>query len=185
MSKEILDLAGKTDEKDFLLIQTLTYLKSLKPEDRTAVVAGVYDQNTGKLFAATSLQFKGLEGKTVWNHAEFEALELAITHGADLKSSIFVGSLSACVKDSITRAHSSCSETLKSNGFTNEYVGRHDRGAATILQYQKGGLTLNLTQNTDLLLVCDKLYDFFNRFKRNGRNKEQIVTDALSFLPKS
>ncbi|HKC04664.1 MAG TPA: hypothetical protein VKC54_02225 [Patescibacteria group bacterium] len=185
MAKEIIDLSGKTDEKDFLLTETLKYLKSLKSEDRSAVVAGVYDQNTAKLFVSTSLQFKDSEGKLVWNHAEFEALTLSKTHGADLNSSIFVSSLSACVKDSGTRAHTSCSETLKLDGFSYEYVGRHDRGAATILQYEKAGLTLNLTQNTDLLLVCDKLYDFFNRFKKNGRNKEQIITDALSFLPKS
>jgi len=184
MSKEIIDLAGKTDNKDYLLTQTLEYLKSIRPEERTAVVAGVYDQNTGKLYAATSLQFRNSERKLIWNHAEFEALELSKSHGTDSKSSIFLSSLSACVKDSSTRDHPSCAQTLMSAGYSSEYVGRHDRGAATVLQYKKMGLTLNITEDPDLLLVCDRLYDFFNRFKKNGRNKEQIISDALSFLPK-
>jgi hypothetical protein len=47
------------------------------------------------------------------------------------------------------------------------------------------GLSVSITTNPDILLVCDKLYDFFNRFKKNGRNKEQIIEDALNLLPKS
>jgi pyrimidine deaminase RibD-like protein len=183
VSKEIIDLAGKTDNKDFLLSQTLDYLKSLNPEERSAVVAAVYDRNSGKLYAATSVKFNS-QGKGFWHHAEYEALANARENVADLTASVFVSSLSACVKDSSTRAHISCTNTLTDAGFPEEFVGRLDKGAATLNQYQKMGLTVNITENPDLLLVCDRLYDFFNRFKKNGRTKEQIISDALSLLPK-
>ncbi len=194
MAREIIDVGNNAGDSDAILFEMLDYLQSLEPSERTAVISGIVDQNTGKLFVATSRkvvtisqEFDGKthrlknRRKTDWNHAEFEVVEFAQEHGVDPKDALFFSTLSACVNDSATRRHPSCTDVVTKSGFSEEYVGKLDRSAATIEAYAQRGLQVVITEDPDLLTVCHGLYQFFNRWVPG--TKPEVIQRALDQLP--
>lgn len=189
MPKEI--LTPKNSSPDTLLYSILDYLRSLPPEDRTSVVAGIYNLNTGELLAATSYQFRDPHSHhLIWNHAECEVLsglppETRKRRGQlrDPEDYLFVSSLSPCARDSSTRAHSSCTQLLVGAGLSGEYTGKIDNNAAKTGLYQDLNFSINLTNDPILLAVCHELYKFFIPYKKKGWTKQRIIETALSHLP--
>ncbi len=183
MSKEIISVPQSKASPDELLYSTLDYLRSLVPEKRTAVVAGVYRPSKNELIVATSYQFRDPKtNQLTWNHAEQEVLD-ALGTPVDTDSLLFVSSLSTCARPSSTRAHVSCTNLLVNKGFMNEYVGKIDKNAAKTGLYKDLGFTPTLTTDPVLLSVCDGLYKFFIPFKKKGWTKQRTIDAALSQIP--
>lgn len=185
MSNETIPIPQSKASPDRLLYSALDFLRSLPPEKRTAVVAGIYSENHNELTVATSYQFR--DPKTnhlIWNHAEEEVLNCV---KPDLSSNpdayLFVSSLSACARPSSTRAHASCTNLLVNNGFTNEYVGKVDNNAAKTGLYNELSFGITLTSDPVLLTACAGLYKFFMPFKKKGWTKERTINAALAELP--
>ena len=183
MAKEIFE--PRNDSLDTLLFTILDYLHSLPPAERTAVVAGIYCQNTGKFFVATSYQFRHPEtNKLIWSHAEDQVLRFLPNELKDHRGQLidpeaysFISSLSPCTRGSSTRAHVSCTELLTGAGLTREHTGKIDNNAARTRLYEELRFAATLTTEPLLLAVCDDLYKFFIPFKKKGWTKKKDYRD--------
>ena len=191
MSKERITLANPSD--DLLLYTSLDYLRSLDPDERTSVVAGIHCLETDEFIVATSLRFRREDtNRITWNHAEHQVLEMIPANALDADGRLkdpeayrFVSSLSPCVHPSTMRFHNSCLSLLVGLGLTGEFTGKVDKNANKHNAYEKQGFTSELTTNEDLLRVCETLYIYFRPFKKKGWTKDFITEWALGQLPAS
>lgn len=121
-----------------------------------------------------------------WNHAEYEAIQLASKNGVDLPQSIIVTSLGPCLVDSTSRAHKSCTETIIERGIKKAHIGILDNRQADQNLYVSLGLQTTLARNETLIGICNLLNDYFNPSKEarlQGLDKAAYIDEILKNLP--
>lgn len=172
---------------DVLLFQALLYMKRLPPQQRTTVVAGIFDPAAGVFSIATSRRSDSGPGYGVWYHAEHEALLAARKAGSNLRDSVLVTSLSPCVIPSNHRAHEvSCSQILAEAGVSRIHVGWIDLLQSNVLGYADLGLRVSLTTDQHLQNVCRNLYGYFDLKPRpTGTEKIQYIDAVIATLPET
>lgn len=171
---------------DYLLYLALKSSKEEPQENRSIVVAGIYDPSTGKYFIASSRNVSDDAGYGKWNHAEYEAIALAQKNGVDLSKTIVITSLGPCLKDGNSRAHRSCTEIIIESGIKNVHIGILDERQADTAQYQKMGLTTTISSDPILTEVCAGLNNYFNPNQEKrllGLDKAAYIDEILKDLP--
>jgi tRNA(Arg) A34 adenosine deaminase TadA len=174
------------EQRDELLYGILKYLRDLPREKRSVVVAGIYDLETNQLYAASSRAVPNTSEYGMWNHAEFEAMQLAFENGADPSKCIVITSLSPCVVGSSCRPHDPCANMLLDAGFKNIHTGHIDIRQATLGEYREMGLNITVTENQQLARICvglDRFFDPDRADRKKGESKQGYIDEVLKDLP--
>lgn len=180
--KEVLSV----EQLDHLLFLTLKALKDKPVEERSAVVAGVYDPQSGNFFIGFATNTNTEEGYGKWNHAEFEAMSLAKENGVDLSLTTIVTSLGPCLIDSVSRAHKSCTENILEAGIKRVHIGVLDQRQADVDFYENAGLNTTVTNDPILTKVCAGLNNYFSPEREErllGLSKAEYLDEVIKFLP--
>lgn len=175
-----------TEYCDYLLYLALKSIKDTTPEKRSIVVAGIYDSQTNNFYIASSRNVSPENSYGKWNHAEYEAMALAVENGADLSKTIAISSLGPCVIEGKNRAHQSCTELLTGAGIKKVHVGVLDNRQADVVLYNSLGLDVSVSNDQNLIQICDGLNNYFNPVKEErllGLDKAGYIEEILSSLP--
>ena len=174
------------EKRDELLYEILKYLRDLPQEERSVVVAGIYDLERNQLYVASSREVPSTSDYGMWNHAEFEAMKLALEDGVDPSKSIVITSLSPCVVGSNRRPHDACANMLLDAGFENVHTGHVDIRQATLEEYKEMGLNITVTGNEQLSQICvglDRFFDPDRANRKKGESKQEYIDEILKDLP--
>ena len=177
------------EKRDQLLLKALEHLKSLPYEERTIAVAAIYDTQTEELYIAPSRQVSrepdfGEYG--LWNHAEYEAMLLALENGVDPSKAVVITTLSPSLKNSSHCYHGAAGTVLAEEGFCNIYTGHMDERQGGMDAYEGVGLNVTVTENEDLARICAQLDSYFDpdrEDRRTGESKQDYIEKVLMNLP--
>lgn len=171
---------------DYLLYLTLKASRDEPPENRSIVVAGIYDQESNGFYVASARQIDNETAYGRRNHAEHEAMSLASENRVNLSKAIAVTTLGPCLKESKTRDHDSCTNLLIKAGIKRVHVGVLDHRQADIALYKKMGLTVTTTSDPMMLSICEGLNNYFNPEKNErlvGLDKAGYINKILKNFP--
>jgi len=174
------------EQLDHLLFLALKSLKDKPVDQRSAVVAGVFDPSTGKFFIGYATNTNTEAGYGKWNHAEFEAMNLAQNNGVDLSQTTIVTSLGPCIMNSVSRAHISCTENIIDAGIKRVHIGVLDERQADVAFYEIVGLKTTVTSDPSLTKVCAGLNNYFNPEREArllGLDKATYLNEVMKDLP--
>jgi tRNA(Arg) A34 adenosine deaminase TadA len=172
--------------KDYCLYLTLKHLKETSREDRSIVAASIYDTHSKSIYFGVSKMNELSDKYGMWNHAEYEALQLGKRHNVNPRKALVITTLSPCILDSSHRSHPSCTSILVKEGFKNVHVGKLDERQADIVAYREWGLEVTVTNNMYLRMLCGRLDTYFDpeRSKRKmGGDKLAYIDEVLQDLP--
>lgn len=154
---------------DNLLAQTLRHLYTHWYEENVGIVSCCLADGSNKAFATSTR-----DGKN-WKHAERNAYEKFQTlYGQPSSNSIFVVTLSPCLKNLKYREQSSCSELMKKIGIARTHFGVLDTMHVSCLEdYKNYGLQASVTKDASLASMCKNLMAIFSDYD------SRINTDLL------
>jgi hypothetical protein len=174
------------EKREELLYEILKYLRDLPHDRRSVVVAGVYNPETNELYAASSREVPSTSEYGMWNHAEFEAVKLALENGVDPSKSVVITSLSPCVVGSNRRAHNACANMLLDAGFQDIHTGHIDIRQGSIEEYKEMGFNITVTESEQLSQICiglDRFFDPDRADRKKGESKQEYIDSVLMNLP--
>lgn len=174
------------EQLDQLLFLALKWVKEKPIEERSAVVAGVYDLASGNFYIGCATNTYTEAGYGKWNHAEHEAMALAAENRVDLSQTIVVTSLGPCLIDSVSRAHKSCTENILEAGVKSVHIGVLDPRQADVALYEKLGLNTTLSKDPALIKVCAGLNNYFSPEREArllGIDKASYINEVMKDLP--
>lgn len=154
---------------DDLLKETLKYLYEHWYEENVGIVSCCLADKNNKAFATSTR-----DGKN-WKHAERNAYEKYQTlYGQPTSDSVFVVTLSPCLKNLKYRGQSSCSELMKKIGVARTHFGVLDTmHASSLADYKNYGIDASVTKNASLASMCENLMAIFSDYD------SRINTDLL------
>ena len=108
-------------------------------------------------------------------HAEYEAIRVAKSHGAQIQSSAAIAvTLSPCMKGMAkSRIGPPCTQVLKDLGILRVHAGVIDPLYSSEEEYARVGIDLTTTRNPRLARACISLLAVFTKF--GNRVNEDIV----------
>lgn len=145
---------------DNYLLKTLKYLFENWYREDTGIVACCLKDGEKEVFATST------KNGSNWVHAERNAYNrFKELHGEPSENSIFVITLSPCLKDLKHRDEAACSDLIRELGISRVHFGVLDTlHVSNIEEYKEIGLNVTLTEKPQLAEMCNKLMQMFDTY---------------------
>jgi pyrimidine deaminase RibD-like protein len=149
------------NQYDECLKQVIDHLAKCWMNPNVGIVgAGIFEPSHPPVLATSK---KVGEGK--WLHAEVNALkEYQSQYGLPKSNTIIVVTLSPCIRRiSKSRIGCSCTNLLQQSLIRRVHVGAIDQnqGINDVLEYEKYGLDVTLSQDAQCQIICENLKNIF------------------------